>query len=140
MRRILFSAAYLFLFAFAGLVSAQTYEGRILGTVTDLSGGLINGAQVSIINVDTGVARKLETNEVGEYVAPNLPPGSYKVVVEATGFKKVERSGIRLEVAKDVRLDIVLQPGSVTETVQVTCQAWRQSEGHSWFRAERPKA
>src|SRR5947199_6525494 len=114
----------LFLFAFCalGIASGQTQEGRILGTVTDQSGGLVKGAHLTITNVETGVARTLETNEAGDYVAPSLPPGPYKLVVEATGFKKVERSSIRLEVAKDVRLDITMQPGSVSETVTVTEQ------------------
>lgn len=105
-----------------GIASAQTQEGRILGTVTDQSGGSVKGAHVTITNVETGVTRALDTNEAGDYVAPNLPPGAYKVVVEATGFKKLERGGIRLEVAKDARLDLTLQPGSVSETVQVTEQ------------------
>src|SRR3981081_3908557 len=99
---------------------AQTYEGRILGTVTDQSGGAVRNAKVTITNVDTGVSRELVTNETGDYVAPNLPPGVYKVVVEVTGFKRMERGGIRLEVAKDVRLDLTLQPGSLAETVNVT--------------------
>jgi len=106
----------------AGIASAQSQEGRILGTVIDQSGGFIKGAQVTITNIDTGVERKLETNEAGDFVAPSLAPGPYKLVVEAAGFKKIERSGIRLEVAKDVRLDLTLQPGSVSETVTVTEQ------------------
>jgi len=115
-------AIFLFVICAAGIASAQTQEGRILGTVTDQSGGFIKGAQITIINVNTGVTRKLETNEAGDYVAPNLAPGAYKLTVEATGFKKVERTGIQLEVAKDIRLDVTLQPGSLTETVQVTEQ------------------
>src|SRR5713101_9287014 len=71
---------FLFLFLAAGVASAQTQEGRILGTVTDQSGGFINGAHVTITNVDTGVVRRLDTNEAGDYVAPNLPPGLYKLV------------------------------------------------------------
>lgn len=115
-------AIFLFVLCAAGIASAQSQEGRILGTVTDQSGGFVKGAQISIINVNTGVTRKLESNEAGDYVAPNLAPGAYKLTVEATGFKKVERTGIQLEVAKDIRLDVVLQPGSLTETVQVTEQ------------------
>ncbi len=114
--------AFLLVFFAANISSAQTQEGRILGTVTDQSGGFIRGAHVTITNIDTGVARALETNEAGDYVAPNLPPGPYKLVVEATGFKKVERGGIRLEVAKDIRLDVTMQPGSLTETVEVSEQ------------------
>jgi len=113
---------FLFAFCALGIASGQTQEGRILGTVTDQSGGLVKGAHLTITNVDTGIARTLETNDAGDYVAPSLPPGPYKLVVEATGFKKVERSSIRLEVAKDVRLDITMQPGSVSETVTVTEQ------------------
>ena len=114
----------IFLFAFGALSSAsgQSEEGRILGTVSDQSGGLVKGAHVTITNVDTGVTRTLETNDAGDFVAPSLPPGPYQVVVEATGFKKVERGGIRLEVAKDIRLDLTMQAGSVTETVTVTEQ------------------
>src|SRR5467141_1132137 len=116
-------AVFLSTLCVLGIASGQSQEGRILGTVTDQSGGLVKGARVTITNVDTGVARTLETNDAGDYVAPSLPPGPYKLVVEATGFKRVERSGIRLEVAKDIRLDITMQPGSVSEVVEVTEQA-----------------
>ena len=116
-------AVFLSTLCVLGIASGQSQEGRILGTVTDQSGGLVKGAHVIITNVDTGVARTLETNDVGDYVAPSLPPGPYKLVVEATGFKRVERSGIRLEVAKDLRLDVTMQPGSVSEVVEVTEQA-----------------
>jgi hypothetical protein len=51
-------------------ILAQTYEGRILGTITDQSGAVIKDAKIKITNVDTGVARELTANEVGEYVAP----------------------------------------------------------------------
>jgi hypothetical protein len=115
-------AIFLFAFGAASIAAAQSQEGRILGTVTDQSGGAVRNAHVVITNVDTGVTRTLDTNDAGDYVAPSLPPGPYKLVVEATGFKKVERSGIRLEVAKDIRLDFTLQPGSLSETVQVSEQ------------------
>jgi hypothetical protein len=120
----LFRTITIFLSAFSawGIAAGQSQEGRILGTVTDQSGGLVKGARVTITNVDTGVTRTLETNDAGDYVAPSLPPGPYKLVVEATGFKKIERGGIRLEVAKDIRLDLTMQPGSVSETVTVSEQ------------------
>src|SRR6266436_5893605 len=122
MRALRSIAIFLFAFCALDIAYGQTQEGRILGTVTDQSGGLVKGARVTITNVDTGVARTLETNEAGDYVAPSLPPGPYKLVVEATGFKKGERGGIRLEVAKDIRLDMTMQPGSVSEVVEVTEQ------------------
>src|SRR5467141_2602948 len=122
MRALRSIAIFLFAFCALDIAYGQTQEGRILGTVTDQSGGLVKGARVTITNVDTGVARTLETNDAGDYVAPSLPPGPYKLVVEATGFKKIERGGIRLEVAKDVRLDLTMVPGSVSEVVEVTEQ------------------
>jgi hypothetical protein len=101
----------------------QTYEGRILGSVTDKSGGTVKDAKVTITNVGTDVSRSLVTNEAGDYVAPNLPPGVYTIRVEVTGFKKIERTGVRLEVAKDARIDFVLEPGAVTETIHVSEEA-----------------
>src|SRR3954468_9780722 len=103
--------------------SSQTYLGRILGTVTDKSNAIVTKAKVSIVNVGTSATRNLETNEAGEYVAPNLAPGDYKVLVDAPGFKKVERAGIHLEVAKDARIDFQLQPGTETESITVTAEA-----------------
>src|SRR5438132_5443736 len=102
---------------------AQTHQGRILGTVTDQSGAIVRSAKVVITNVDTDVTRRLESNEAGDYVAPNLPPGVYKITVESPGFKKVERSAIRLEVAKDVRIDFQLVPGEISESVTVSEEA-----------------
>ena len=107
----------------AVVAGAQTYQGRILGTVTDSSGGVVKGAKVIITNVETGASRTLETNEVGDYVAPNLAPGLYKIVFEATGFKKVERLGVRLEVAKDAHIDVALTPGDITQSIQITEEA-----------------
>src|SRR5262249_24787648 len=85
---------------------AQTYQGRILGTVTDVNGAAVKGAKVIITNVETGASRTLETNESGDYVAPNLPPGLYRIVAESSGFKKMERTSVRLDVAKDLRIDL----------------------------------
>jgi hypothetical protein len=62
----------------------------------------------------------LQTNEAGEYVARNLAPGLYQVTVEAPGFKKFERRGIRLEVATNLGLDFQLTPGAATEVLTVT--------------------
>jgi outer membrane receptor protein involved in Fe transport len=104
----------------SGVASAQTYEGRILGTVLDSTGGTVLGAKVQITNVDNGVSRNLESNEAGEYVAPNLQPGLYTITVQAAGFKKIQRTGIRLEVGKEVRIDFAMQAGGIEETVRVT--------------------
>jgi len=120
MRARLFVYLVILSFAICDLVLAQTYEGRILGTITDQTGAAMPNAKVVITNVDTGVRRELVTNDAGDYVAPNLAPGVYKIAVEAPGFSRVEKSGARLEVAKDIRMDFTLHPGSVAETVNVT--------------------
>ena len=123
MNRLKAWGVFVLVLAFSLVAVAQTYEGRILGTVTDKLGGVVKDAKITITNVDTGVSRGLVTNEAGDYVAPSLPPGMYKITVEATGFKKVERLGVRLEVAKDARIDFVLVPGDVRETIRVTEEA-----------------
>ncbi|HYL47234.1 MAG TPA: carboxypeptidase-like regulatory domain-containing protein, partial [Candidatus Limnocylindrales bacterium] len=107
----------------AGSARAQSNEGRILGTVTDPQGKVVVGAKVEIINTGTNAIRNIVTNQVGDYVAPNLPPGLYKITAEAPGFKKVESADIRLEVRADLRVDLRLVPGLVTEVVHVSAEA-----------------
>src|SRR5215472_11446334 len=99
---------------------AQSYTGRILGTITDKSGAAISGATVTITDVARGTTRTLTTDEAGAYVAPNLVPGTYTVRAEGKGFKTVLRENIVLEVAKDALIDLSLPPGDVSETVQVS--------------------
>lgn len=108
------------LLAVALSLVAQTQEGRISGRVTDPSGALVPKATVTIHNTETGAKRGLLTNSAGEYFAPNLTPGLYSVSISAPTFKTIERKGIRLEVATDVRVDAVLQPGQVSEVMEVT--------------------
>ena len=98
---------------------AQGTAGRILGTVTDQSGGAIADANVIVTDVDRNVPRTLTTDQSGAYNAPNLLPGNYKVHAEAKGFKAFERSGVVLEVNAEIRVDLVLQPGEVSQTITV---------------------
>jgi hypothetical protein len=104
------------------LLSAQTYQGRILGTVTDASGAVVAAAKVTVTNTGTNASRVLITNRVGEYVAPNLDPGTYSVSGEAPGFKKTESRSVVLEVSRDVQVNLQLQPGTISETIEVTDQ------------------
>ena len=99
---------------------SQGSYGRILGAVTDQTGGVIAGATVTVLDVDRGISRTLTTDDAGEYNAPNLQPGKYIVRAEAKGFKTVERQNIILEVGKEPRVDLSLQPGEQTQTVTVT--------------------
>src|SRR3984893_11050761 len=107
-------------FLVAAPLFSQGNQGRITGTITDQSGGVIAGATVTVKDVQRGVSRTLTTGDSGEYNAPNLLPGTYAVRAEAKGFKVVERQNILLEVGKDVRIDLSLQPGEQSQTIMVT--------------------
>jgi hypothetical protein len=111
----------LFVLAFVGAPAyPQGSTGRILGVVTDQSGGFVANTRVTITDVARGVSETLTTDSDGAYVAINLLPGTYTVRAEYKGFKTFERKNILLEVGKDVRVDAVLQPGSTTETITIT--------------------
>ncbi|PYU23078.1 MAG: hypothetical protein DMG32_16880, partial [Acidobacteria bacterium] len=99
---------------------SQGNFGRILGTVTDQSGGVISGATVTSRDKDRGVARTLTTDDAGEDNAPTLIPGTYIVRAEANGFKRLERQNVVLEVGKEIRVDLTVQPGEQTQSVTVT--------------------
>jgi hypothetical protein len=101
-------------------VFSQGSAGRILGSVTDQSGGVLAGATVTVLDVQRGIPRTLITDQSGEYVAPSLLPGTYTVRVEFKGFKTVERQKIVLEVNQDIRVDLALEPGEQTQTITVT--------------------
>ena len=107
------------LFICAPLFS-QGNLGRITGTITDQSGGVIAGATVTVKDLARGVSRTLTTGDSGEYNAPNLLPGSYAVRAEAKGFKATEQQNILLEVGKEIRVDLSLQPGEVSQTITIT--------------------
>ncbi len=103
-----------------GVVWAQMTTGTILGTVTDASGARVPGVKVTITNVGTGVRQTSETNSAGIYVVPTLIPGTYEVSVEKAGFHKSIETGITLQVDQKVPVNVTLQVGSTTKTVQVS--------------------
>src|SRR5713101_6765946 len=102
---------------------AQTDTGRILGSVSDQTQAVVVGAAVTITDTQRGLTRNLTSNESGEYLVTNLLPGVYTVRVAAPGFKNVERRNVGLEVATDVRIDFVLQPGDTQTTITITEEA-----------------
>src|SRR5579864_9021072 len=111
--------AALTLLAMTTSVLAQSTAGRVLGTLTDQSGAAVANATVTVTDVQHGTSRVLTTDETGSYVVADLQPGTYKVRVEAKGFKAVERPNVQIEVATDVRADFALQPGQITEIVTI---------------------
>ena len=118
----LFSAMALLLAAFfsAPLAPAQSTGGRIRGTVTDPSGGAVVGASVTLINEGTGATRETQTGATGDYIFLEVPIGSYEINLTQKGFKKYVRKGVAVNLNEVVSVDIPLQIGGSTETVEVT--------------------
>lgn len=102
---------------------AQRGRGTILGSVTDASGAVVPGVTVTITNTATNVVTTAITNDDGNYVTPNLQVGAYSVAVTKQGFKKALRSGITLEVDQRAEINLTLETGAVSETIEVTSQA-----------------
>lgn len=98
---------------------SQTITGRISGTVTDASGAGVPGANVIVTNQDTQLARSLQTDGSGSYVAPSLAVGKYSVRVEASGFKPQVVQNIELVADGRITTDVALQVGDVSSTVEV---------------------
>ncbi len=99
---------------------SQANQGRIMGTITDQSGGVVSGAIVTVLDVERGVSRTLTTDDAGEYNAPNILPGTYSVRAEAKGFQSVQREKILIEVGKEVRVDLTIQPGEQQQTITIS--------------------
>src|SRR5215831_10943898 len=105
-----------------GSTWAQSIYGRIRGLVTDPSEAIVANAKVTLINEGTSAERTAQTNSTGEYVFSQVIPGAYTVSVETQGFKKVERKGMVLETQNQLTIDLQLQVGSVTESVEVAAE------------------
>jgi hypothetical protein len=112
--------AFSFLLALPPQLQAQSTGGRIRGTVSDASGGAIAGATIQLINEATHAIREVQTNASGEYIFLEVPVGTYELQVSQTGFKKLSRKGVPLNLNEVVSVDLQLQIGGSTETVEVT--------------------
>lgn len=125
-RWMLCTSIFVFVLAFilASTTSslAQNAQGTILGHVTDPSGAVVPGAQVTITNLDTNVSRTFTTNSSGDYVFVNLNPGRYQVSVENQGFQKSTSSTLILEVEQTLRQNFTLQVGAATQQVTVSAE------------------
>jgi hypothetical protein len=118
MRKLTFIAiAILCLAAYA---PCQVSRATLTGLVTDSSGAVVPNAAITVANVDTGATVGVKSNKQGAYTVPFLQPGVYKVSAEANGFKAYMHSGLQLQVQATVTENIVLQVGSVNESVVVT--------------------
>lgn len=109
--------------ASTALFLAQTPTGQINGAISDTSSATIPRAVIRVVNIAKGVERTTTSNEAGVYAVPALEPGAYKVVVEKAGFRNATREQVELHVSANVRLDFILELGSVSETVLVQSSA-----------------
>ena len=107
----------------AGLVYSQAVNGSLVGTVTDASGASAPNTKVTVTETNTGSNRSTQTNESGNFTFSDLPPGTYTITAELSGFKKAVRSGVDVLVNTTQRVDLQLQPGSSSETINVTAEA-----------------
>ncbi len=112
-------------FLLAGIIlpaslAAQAVTGTILGTVTDDTGAVLPGATITLTHIDTGRARVLVADSAGQFTAPSLPTGAYKLSAELAGFKTVSIPDIRLGVDQHLRFSVKLEVGTVAETITVT--------------------
>jgi hypothetical protein len=115
--------AFFILFVLTGCAFAQSERGNITGSVTDSSGAPVAGAPVTITNKATNVQEHVATTRSGDYNAPNLTPGVYRVEVAVSGFRSFVEDNVTLTAGAAVRADAQLQVGQLTESVQVTAQA-----------------
>jgi len=107
----------------AAPLAAQQGRGSISGTVTDASGAAVPAANVRIVNSGTNAAYNTTSNEAGNFTAAALQVGSYSVTVEKEGFKRINRSGITLQVDQRAALAMQLEIGATSESIDVIGEA-----------------
>jgi hypothetical protein len=105
------------------MLNAQSNRATITGTVTDSTGALVGGAEITATNTDTNVSTKTVSNQDGIYVVPNLAPGTYTVEFKKEGFQAEQRPAVTLISTQVAKIDASLQVGSVANSVTVTANA-----------------
>ncbi len=118
----LWTALLVVLISFASISSAQTTFGSVVGNVTDASGAAVANTQVTLTNVGTNEKRTETTNSDGLYQFVNVQPGQYSVEVAQSGFKRVVRGPFEVQTQSTAKIDLALQVGEVTQTIEVTAQ------------------
>ena len=121
-RVILTCVVLMFIVAAAVSLSAQTFRGTILGTVTDASGAVVAGAKVTVRNSGTGLERSTETSAEGTYSVPELPIGTYTVTITQPGFQTYVAKDVVVDVSAEHRVDAKLITGQVSQSVEVNAE------------------
>jgi len=123
MRILRLGLGFVFLLTAPLVLGQAGATGTILGTVTDSTGAVIPGVKVTVTNTATNAAFVTRTSSSGDYLAPSLIPGGYEVAAEVQGFQKSVTTGLTLTVDQNLRVNVILKPGEVTQTLSVTAQA-----------------
>lgn len=119
----MFVRPFFLLCLMAVLASAQSFTGRIVGSVTDTTGGVIAGAQVKAVETGTNRTQLTGSNADGNYTFNELPRGEYTLEVSSPGFKSFVRKGIQLAIGQQARVDVRLEVGSIAESIEVVADA-----------------
>src|SRR5262245_3605055 len=106
-------------------LAAQVDQVAISGTVTDSSGAAVQGAKIELVSPNTGLHRETTTNTTGIYHLPALQIGNYKITVSKEGFNSVEFPNVELSVGQPRTIDVRLEVGTISTTVQVTATVER---------------
>ncbi len=105
---------------FASALRGQVTTGTLQGTVKDSSGAVVPGVSLELVNTATNQRHWARSNESGIYVFHLLPPGGYALRASFQGFRTVEVSGITVEIGRNTIIDVTLEPGEVSQSVEVT--------------------
>ena len=108
--------------AFSNAAFSQAVNGTLLGTISDATGATVPNAKITITESNTGITRSTTSNDSGNYIFPDLAPGTYTVSAELVGFKRSSRAGVDLQINTSPRVDLTLQTGSVTESIEVRAE------------------
>ncbi len=115
-----FFSAFVCGLLFAASAFAQGDRGTITGTVSDPAGAVVANAALQAKHVETGSLYEAASTTTGNYTLSQLPAGTYELSITVPGFKKYTRSGLTVQVAETLRIDVSLEVGNATESVTVT--------------------
>src|SRR5437660_7207202 len=106
-----------------GRAQAQQATAQLGGKITDPSGAVIVGAEVTLRNSQTGISRKTTSNKEGEYLFTLVPIGNYEIAVKQQSFQSYQQKGITLEINQNAKVDVALRAGAPSEVVEVNANA-----------------
>src|SRR3954451_3140665 len=122
MRRMNLRSLILLIVLLAGSVAFAQVTGSIDGIIKDSSGSVVPNASISLVSEGTDAQQQTNADETGAYQFPLVRAGKYRMTVEAPGFQRMVRTEVTVNTAQQIRLDLILQVGAVSETVTVSAE------------------